>query len=257
MVPPDAKTNHCPTCTCHVGSPAHNYRDDPRWRLAQAEASRRLPWVDFYTAQDFRRHGLHRAQELELLHEMGISHLSPPSVPPGRWRSEAFGWLEIVDEPAESPWDPTWHEDLWSRITLYQFLMYLGVCATPGEAVKFVAETRRKLAEEANRRLRANWGERARVGAQRYLTRLKRAVMEAGGPCTYCGAQDPRTVDHITPVARGGKDHPRNLTIACLSCNSAKCDRTPDEWRVARLAKGRCWPPAPSTTPRRLADAAR
>lgn len=247
MAPPSAKTDHCPTCTCHMDSSAHSYRDDPRWRLAQAEASRRLPWVDFRAAQDFRRHGLLRAQDLELLHEMGISYMSPPSVPPGKWRSEAFGWLEIVDEPIESPWDPAWHEDLWSRITLYQFLMYLGVCATPGEAVQLVAETRRKLTEEANRRLRVNWGERTRLGAQRYLTRLKRAVMDAGGPCTYCDAPDPRTVDHIVPTSRGGKDHPGNLTIACGSCNGEKGSRTPVEWQAARRAQGLGWPPLPSS----------
>src|SRR5258708_29402530 len=48
------------------------------------------------------------------------------------------------------------------------------------------------------------------------------AVMAAGGLCTYCGVPNPRSVDHIVPTSRGGIDHPSNLTIACLPCNSEK-----------------------------------
>lgn len=244
--PPVPKPGHCPTCRCDASSPAESYRDDPRWRLAQAEACRRPPWVDFHTAQRFRRHGMLRAQEIEFLYGMGISGMSPPSVPAGRWRSGAFRWLELTDQPDEIPWDPDWHEDLWSRITFYQLLMHLGVCETPQEAVKLLVEARRQFAEESARHLRKNWNERSRLGAQRYLARLKRAVMEAGGPCTYCNAPNPRTVDHIVPTTRGGKDHPRNLAICCLPCNSSKGDRTPEEWRAARLGEGLSSPPLPS-----------
>jgi 5-methylcytosine-specific restriction endonuclease McrA len=40
-------------------------------------------------------------------------------------------------------------------------------------------------------------------------------------PCSYCGASTA-TVDHIDPVARGGRNEWTNLTGACLSCNSRK-----------------------------------
>lgn len=46
-----------------------------------------------------------------------------------------------------------------------------------------------------------------------------------GFRCTYCGvtAQEVAlTIDHVTPVALGGNDHPNNLTTACEPCNSGK-----------------------------------
>jgi 5-methylcytosine-specific restriction endonuclease McrA len=47
--------------------------------------------------------------------------------------------------------------------------------------------------------------------------------------CTYCHQEIPagtaRTVDHITPLSRGGKHTPGNLTPACKSCNSRKHSR--------------------------------
>ncbi len=43
--------------------------------------------------------------------------------------------------------------------------------------------------------------------------------------CKYCGKQLTRfsaTLDHITPVARGGTHSLENLVTACLECNSKK-----------------------------------
>lgn len=46
--------------------------------------------------------------------------------------------------------------------------------------------------------------------------------------CQYCGAKAPDAileVDHIQPVAKGGKNNILNLITACRSCNSGKSDR--------------------------------
>lgn len=46
--------------------------------------------------------------------------------------------------------------------------------------------------------------------------------------CQYCGAKAPDVileVDHIQPVAKGGKSDLLNLTTACRGCNSGKSDR--------------------------------
>jgi 5-methylcytosine-specific restriction endonuclease McrA len=52
-----------------------------------------------------------------------------------------------------------------------------------------------------------------------------------GFKCQYCGSEDrDLTVDHVTPRARGGANGLSNLALACRSCNSAKGDRTPEEW---------------------------
>jgi hypothetical protein len=43
--------------------------------------------------------------------------------------------------------------------------------------------------------------------------------------CRYCGASAPDAplrVDHVTPVALGGTNHPSNLVAACEPCNSGK-----------------------------------
>lgn len=49
-------------------------------------------------------------------------------------------------------------------------------------------------------------------------------------PCTYCGAVEEITVDHVVPLSRGGKHEADNLAPACSSCNSSKSDRLLSEW---------------------------
>lgn len=46
--------------------------------------------------------------------------------------------------------------------------------------------------------------------------------------CQYCGAEAPKVVlhvDHINPVAKGGKNELLNLITACEGCNNGKSDR--------------------------------
>ena len=54
-------------------------------------------------------------------------------------------------------------------------------------------------------------------------------------PCTYCGATENITVDHVVPLSRGGQHEIENLAAACYPCNSSKCDRLLSEW-TGRLA---------------------
>jgi len=50
--------------------------------------------------------------------------------------------------------------------------------------------------------------------------------------CAYCGSRlAPLHCDHVIPYSRGGRTVMENLVTACQSCNCAKRDRTPDEWR--------------------------
>lgn len=48
--------------------------------------------------------------------------------------------------------------------------------------------------------------------------------------CVYCGAEREITRDHVLPKSRGGGDDPENIVWACRNCNSAKGNRTPEEW---------------------------
>lgn len=49
--------------------------------------------------------------------------------------------------------------------------------------------------------------------------------------CWYCGTLNPNTVDHITPISKGGGDDTDNLVLACKSCNSRKRDLTINQFR--------------------------
>ena len=55
----------------------------------------------------------------------------------------------------------------------------------------------------------------------------------ARGICHYCGAQVPArelTMDHIVPIARGGKSTKGNVAPACKTCNTKKKQLLPMEW---------------------------
>ena len=54
----------------------------------------------------------------------------------------------------------------------------------------------------------------------------------AEGVCHYCGGnfdRDLLTMDHIVPLARGGKSTKGNLVPSCKQCNSNKKYYTPAE----------------------------
>ena len=55
----------------------------------------------------------------------------------------------------------------------------------------------------------------------------------AKGLCHYCGRNTPvkeLTMDHIVPLARGGKSTKGNLVTACKECNNNKKNLLPMEW---------------------------
>ena len=69
-----------------------------------------------------------------------------------------------------------------------------------------------------------------------------RILSKVGGKyrCGYCGrqiytwmTQSPLlfTVDHITPIAKGGTNKSRNLMPACAECNTAKGSQYIDQYR--------------------------
>ncbi len=55
----------------------------------------------------------------------------------------------------------------------------------------------------------------------------------AKGICHYCGRSTPPrelTMDHIVPIARGGRSTKGNVVSACKECNNAKKQLMATEW---------------------------
>jgi len=72
--------------------------------------------------------------------------------------------------------------------------------------------------------------ERARARELRRSEWWRRRI--ASGRCHYCGrvvAPAALTMDHVVPVARGGRSTRGNLVPSCRACNQAKRALTPAE----------------------------
>jgi len=55
----------------------------------------------------------------------------------------------------------------------------------------------------------------------------------SSGVCHYCeGSFLPKelTMDHVIPIARGGKSEKFNLVACCKECNTKKKQLLPTEW---------------------------
>lgn len=62
------------------------------------------------------------------------------------------------------------------------------------------------------------------------------------GKCHYCGKIFPEkelSMDHIVPVARGGKSTKGNCVVSCNSCNQEKSCLTPAEMIFKKLDEER------------------
>ncbi|MBM9604383.1 HNH endonuclease [Desulfopila inferna] len=56
----------------------------------------------------------------------------------------------------------------------------------------------------------------------------------SAGKCWYCGrktAFKDLTMDHLVPLARGGKSTRENIVPSCKSCNTIKKSMLPLEWQ--------------------------
>lgn len=52
-------------------------------------------------------------------------------------------------------------------------------------------------------------------------------------PCAGCGTHDGISVDHVVPIAKGGRHSIGNLQPLCVKCNQEKGTRLVIEWRAA------------------------
>lgn len=81
-----------------------------------------------------------------------------------------------------------------------------------------IDESHRKKEKQKARELRqSQWWKRKR----------------SNGICHYCGEKFPPgdlTMDHIVPIARGGRSVKNNVVPCCKACNTKKRQLLPLEW---------------------------
>ena len=73
--------------------------------------------------------------------------------------------------------------------------------------------------------------ERAKARDLRHSQWWKRRL--AKGVCHWCGRPTPAaelTMDHIVPIARGGRSTKGNVVPCCKECNNQKKHLLPTEW---------------------------
>lgn len=85
--------------------------------------------------------------------------------------------------------------------------------------------------------------ERRRDHAKRAGAPFNRVIWELvcqkyKNACIYCGSVESITVEHRTPIKRGGNNSFHNLAPACLSCNSSKKDKSESAFREWRKQRG-------------------
>lgn len=97
----------------------------------------------------------------------------------------------------------------------------------------------KRVAQHNNRRAR-KFGNPGYVGVKGLEWR--RALNRAAGECSYCGRQGKLVMDHVVPLARGGRHAPGNVAPACVTCNSSKSDLFVSEWRYNKLPAVRVRP---------------
>ncbi len=70
-----------------------------------------------------------------------------------------------------------------------------------------------------------------------------------GYACQYCGDAtkplDELTYDHVIPASKGGRRTWDNIVTACIDCNRAKDDRTPEQAKMPLLRKPKKPKPSP------------
>lgn len=81
------------------------------------------------------------------------------------------------------------------------------------------------ISDTIKKREYLNSKEHIRLTASLFTSKphIRKKVFDRDGRiCKHCGATEKLTLDHITPVIKGGANHIDNLQVLCNSCNSKK-----------------------------------
>ena len=86
---------------------------------------------------------------------------------------------------------------------------------------------------------------RRQIANRRSEAQKKKAkvFLRDGEKCRYCGATDALTLDHLTPLSRGGSNGYANLGLACHDCNNDKDNMTELEYMAELKRRAAPKPP--------------
>ena len=77
-----------------------------------------------------------------------------------------------------------------------------------------------------------------RNGSSTRWRKLRAFVLKRdNNTCYYCGIPTANTVDHLTPIDKGGTDELSNLVAACSHCNYSKGSKTEQQFNRKRARK--------------------
>lgn len=76
------------------------------------------------------------------------------------------------------------------------------------------------------------------VSESKYVIIYKDLKRIYSQPCFHCGSKNNQSLDHRTPLSRGGSHGIGNLMTLCKSCNASKKDKTIMEWKLSNIKKG-------------------
>jgi HNH endonuclease len=82
----------------------------------------------------------------------------------------------------------------------------------------------------------------ARLNGRRIVNRVADIWERDGGRCVWCSAEvwpRDRTLEHLLPRSRGGRDGAHNLLPACRACNRARRSQSAVAYARARARDGR------------------
>ena len=92
-----------------------------------------------------------------------------------------------------------------------------------------------RLRQQAARRIR---NKRKLAGRGVTAKELRELMALYGEICAYCRTAKADTIDHVTPLSRGGKHEIENILPACKPCNYSKHTMTLEEWQAKKASRG-------------------
>ena len=114
----------------------------------------------------------------------------------------------------ETPWN--WFKRILSNLkTMRPYIKKYGLLYAVNSTYRHVCRKK-----ELNLKKRRTYGNNWAVRRKRFYIEL---VVRDGGACKKCRTTGiPLTIDHITAIADGGKNHLPNMQLLCDGCHCAK-----------------------------------